>query len=198
VECTLGGGVVRGQMWEGEGDLVLLVHDEGGDLDAWGDLPIELAADGYRVVAIDLPGHGLSDDPWDATVFAREAPSLVAAMRRDRVGRTFLIGAGSIVPALGAAAPDALVAFSPRPVPEWTSERTGVPCLILSGSADPDAAAATDRYFRGRSGWTVVSGFGVPEQGTELLATTWAGHAIEQILAFLRDYRTPPQGDSEA
>lgn len=200
VEFTLAGDqVVRGQEWPGGGDLVLLVHDAGADLDAWRALPTELAADGYRTVAIDLPGHGLSDEPWDPGRFAAELTALTGAIRGDGAVRVFLIGAGSIVPALGAVGPDALVALSPRPEPDWTGERTGVPCLILTGSADPKAARAADRYFRGRSGWTVASGFGVPEQGTELLATTWAGHAVEQILAFLRDYRTPPQeGDSEA
>jgi pimeloyl-ACP methyl ester carboxylesterase len=182
---------VRGQLWEGAGDLVLLVHDAGADLDAWRELPAELAADGYRVVALDLPGHGLSDDPWDADTFATELPALIGQMRDGRDDRTFLIGAGTIAPLLGAAAPDALVALSPQTGPDWSGERTGVPCLILTGSADGDRAAATDRYFRGRSGWTVVTGFGVPQQGTDLLATIWAGHAVEQMMAFLRDYRTP-------
>jgi hypothetical protein len=45
---------------------VLLLHDPGSDLDAWGSLPWQLArALPLAVVAIDLPGHGLSDAPWE-------------------------------------------------------------------------------------------------------------------------------------
>jgi len=40
---------------------VLLVHQYQRDKEQWGDLPEELAGRGYRVLAIDLRGHGESD-----------------------------------------------------------------------------------------------------------------------------------------
>jgi len=40
---------------------ILFVHDIGGDLDEFGSLPEIVAALGFDVVLIDLPGHGLSD-----------------------------------------------------------------------------------------------------------------------------------------
>jgi pimeloyl-ACP methyl ester carboxylesterase len=43
-----------------------MLHEPGADVDAWGTLPAQLAqALNVEVVAFDLPGHGLSDDPWD-------------------------------------------------------------------------------------------------------------------------------------
>jgi hypothetical protein len=60
------GPVVRG-VRRGEGAAVaLLLHEPGADLDAWGHLPDQLArALPLTVIALDLPGHGLSDDPWE-------------------------------------------------------------------------------------------------------------------------------------
>src|SRR5687768_8666046 len=60
------GQVIRGFRW-GEGpDSVLLLHEPGADLDAWRNLPAEIARQlEIESVAVDLPGHGLSDDPWD-------------------------------------------------------------------------------------------------------------------------------------
>ncbi|MFG3438920.1 alpha/beta fold hydrolase [Nonomuraea sp. NPDC047897] len=49
----------------GDGPPVLLLHGLGGTLDAWQEVG-PLLADAYRVVAIDLRGHGLSGDaPWE-------------------------------------------------------------------------------------------------------------------------------------
>ncbi|MGH2616037.1 MAG: hypothetical protein ACRDJC_12415, partial [Thermomicrobiales bacterium] len=68
IELTLPWGpVVRGHRWDGGPDSVLLLHEPGADLDAWGTLPDQLArALNVEVIVVDLPGHGLSDDPWEA------------------------------------------------------------------------------------------------------------------------------------
>lgn len=53
----------------GEGPLVVLLHGLGDCAEVW-DLNLEpLAAAGYRAVALDLPGHGLSDKPVDRAVY---------------------------------------------------------------------------------------------------------------------------------
>ena len=44
---------------------VLLVHGWGASIYMWRDWFAPLAESGYRVVALDLPGHGLSDKPSD-------------------------------------------------------------------------------------------------------------------------------------
>jgi pimeloyl-ACP methyl ester carboxylesterase len=60
------GPVVRGVRWGSSPDSVLLLHEPGTDIDAWGPLPAQLAnALRVEAVAVDLPGHGLSDDPWE-------------------------------------------------------------------------------------------------------------------------------------
>jgi pimeloyl-ACP methyl ester carboxylesterase len=60
------GPVIRGFRWGGGPDTAFLLHEPGSDIDAWGTLPVLIARQlGIETVALDLPGHGLSDDPWD-------------------------------------------------------------------------------------------------------------------------------------
>ncbi len=51
----------------GEGPPVLLVHGFGGSGAAWGEPALAGLASRHRVLAVDLIGHGASDDPGDAT-----------------------------------------------------------------------------------------------------------------------------------
>ena len=44
----------------GPGTPVLLIHGIGSSMDTWADIPDRLSAQGIRVVAVDLPGHGES------------------------------------------------------------------------------------------------------------------------------------------
>ncbi len=48
---------------------IVLIHDLGGDLDEFGSLVELLVGAGFDVIAVDLPGHGLSDgdDPSPET-----------------------------------------------------------------------------------------------------------------------------------
>ena len=58
---------------------VLLVHGWGASIYMCRDWFAPLAAAGYRVVALDLPGHGLSDKPSDTGRYRLE--SLVSVLR---------------------------------------------------------------------------------------------------------------------
>ena len=58
---------------------VLLIHGWGASLYMWRAWFAPLAAAGRRVIAVDLPGHGLSDKPEEASAYRLE--SLVALVR---------------------------------------------------------------------------------------------------------------------
>lgn len=58
---------------------VLLIHGWGASLYMWRDWFAILAANGRRAIAIDLPGHGLSDKPDDDDAY--RLPSLVQVVR---------------------------------------------------------------------------------------------------------------------
>lgn len=60
--------VLNTRVW-GSGDRkALLLHGVGSSSKTWQAVGPALAARGYRVVAVDLPGHGLSQPEPDATV----------------------------------------------------------------------------------------------------------------------------------
>ena len=78
---------------EGSGSAVLLLHGAslGSSADVWtGNLP-GLAAHGLRVIACDLPGFGLSDNPEDGSV-AYRTRFVLAFMDALRLRKAHLIG----------------------------------------------------------------------------------------------------------
>jgi pimeloyl-ACP methyl ester carboxylesterase len=198
VEFTLPTGqVVRGQRWGDGANVAILIHAPGEDLDAWGDLPAELVGDGLPTVAVDLPGHGLSDDPWMPACLAATIRALADHFRGGGTERIFLVAAGvSALVALRAGPTSgiaALVALSPSGADAATDtdgSRSGsLPRLILVGAGDAESFAAARRLFGRAAGWAVLSTLPTAEQGTRLLAGDWGRQAREQIVAFLRDYR---------
>jgi pimeloyl-ACP methyl ester carboxylesterase len=82
---TLPDGVTVRVVESGPADLdraVLLIHGWGGCLYSFAEMIPALTARGHRVVAVDLPGYGLSDKPRDerkyTTRYMSEAVALVA------------------------------------------------------------------------------------------------------------------------
>ncbi len=182
------GGVVRGYRWWGEGNWVVLVHGIGEDLDAWGDVAAVLAGDGYGVVVTDLPGHGLSDDPWEAGRAGEVIAGLVAEVRGMGARRCFVVAVGELaVAAVRAQGVDACVVVSPSEPDE--EEEPTPPVLVLVGGLERVAVEAADRFFRWTRGWAVMSALGTGAQGTAIFGSEWGGHAREQVLGFLGDYR---------
>lgn len=142
------GPVIRGVRWGAASDAILLLHEPGADLDAWGALPALLAQTlGMAAVAVDLPGHGLSDDPWEAQRTGEVVRVLAergSAPSRDAVGaspprreahRLFVIAAASIAWTAHALASDlslaGLVLLSPS---QRSSATIDVPCATPSAS----------------------------------------------------------------
>ncbi len=189
-ELTIGTGVVRGYRWDGDANAVVMLHDAGSDLDCWGGLPGALHAAGYTVVAVDLPGHGLSDDPWAPDTL----PEIAGSIEKD-AQRRFLIAAGAVAGRLLFSADppfDAVIGFSPSLGDAYERKNTEAtpPALLFVGSLDPVARVATDAVFRLTRGWTLVSSFGTTHQGASLLDSEWGQHVFEQCVSFLQDYRT--------
>jgi pimeloyl-ACP methyl ester carboxylesterase len=99
------GNMIHALEWSREGTPLILVHGFGNNARIWDEFA-PLAAPHYRVVAIDLRGHGDSDhDPerryqWDDHV--RDLEAVTAALEIDRMvlvghslgGRTCLLFAG--------------------------------------------------------------------------------------------------------
>jgi pimeloyl-ACP methyl ester carboxylesterase len=197
------GASLRGHRWGNGPDVAILLHGPGADLDAWLSLPVEIAHQlEMATIAVDLPGHGLSDDPWDPARF----PELLRALPdiAPAASRRFLITSGaSAMAALGHAPAltlSGLVCLSaPCPNREQNPPRSPrVPKLFVAGSLAGSDIDSARRLAAASGGWTVVTALPVAERGTGLLASVWGGQLIEQIIAFLRDCQRRPFPSSSA
>jgi pimeloyl-ACP methyl ester carboxylesterase len=74
----------------GSGPAVVLVHGFGSSLYTWKDV-IPALAEGHEVVALDLPGFGLSDQPADLG-FADFPRAVLGLMDRLGIGKAALVG----------------------------------------------------------------------------------------------------------
>jgi pimeloyl-ACP methyl ester carboxylesterase len=196
--------IIRGFRWGKRPDTVLLLHEPGADLDAWTALPVEIACQlEIETVAVDLPGHGLSDDPWDPARLPdllRHVPDLAPA-----AGHRFLIVAGSPAftaleqaSAIDLAGLVCLSAEIPtdRPNPPRSPR---LPKLFVAGSLSGNDLNEARRLATACGGWSVVTSLPVTQRGTGLLASSWGGQLMEQIVAFLRDcQRLPAQAHPPA
>lgn len=85
----------------GQGPAVLLLHGLGTSLVTWARNIEPLAAAGYRVLALDLPGHGDSDKPknisYDPAAGARLIHRLLPALGVERVSLVGSSAGGLIV-----------------------------------------------------------------------------------------------------
>jgi pimeloyl-ACP methyl ester carboxylesterase len=56
---------VRYLATESKGNPVLLIHGLGGSIESWINNIEIISSHGFQVIALDLPGFGLSDKPHD-------------------------------------------------------------------------------------------------------------------------------------
>jgi pimeloyl-ACP methyl ester carboxylesterase len=196
------GPVVRGLRWGAGPETVFLIHEPGADLDAWGLLPLRIARSLLMsTLAIDLPGHGLSDGPWEPRQLADVVRHLVAVEHdtapQEPGRRCYVVSAGSAATTALTLAADlrlsGLVCLSPavpgvaatRNVSMSRSPRT--PKLFIAGSLAADDLSTARRLAAASGGWAVVTAIPVTEHATRLLATGWRTRLEEEITAFLLD-----------
>jgi pimeloyl-ACP methyl ester carboxylesterase len=72
-------------------DVLVLVHGWGGNLNLWRDQVAELSKRA-RVIALDLPGHGMSDKPQTTYSMDLFAAAIDAVMKDAKVERAVLVG----------------------------------------------------------------------------------------------------------
>lgn len=95
---------------EGSGPATLLLHGAslGSSADVWAGNLRDLASRGLRVIAPDLPGFGMSDNPEDVSVGFR-AKSIIALMDQLGIERAHIVGhsqSGQIAVRLALSQPD--------------------------------------------------------------------------------------------
>ncbi len=85
------GTVIHYKDW-GKGQPVVFSHGWPLQGDAWEDQMFYLAARGYRVIAHDRRGHGLSSQPWDGNDMDHYADDLAALVKHLDLKNAVLVG----------------------------------------------------------------------------------------------------------
>jgi len=84
-------GINLGYTDRGKGIAIILLHGYLENREIWGEFATGLSAR-FRVISIDLPGHGKSGT-WGGTHDMNQlAESVMAVMREEHIDRVFLIG----------------------------------------------------------------------------------------------------------
>ena len=185
------GQVIRGLRWTSGPSLVLFLHESGDDVDAWGSLPAQLASRlPLDVTVWDLPGHGLSDDPWQPERLPGQVRELAGDTDIDR--KRFVCAAGSTSCAVLAVAEDlelsGLILLSPEEHPDARIPRSpSVPKLVFAAAHAGSDLESARRIASVSGGWAIVTSVPVATRGAALLDGEWALNITDQIGTFLRD-----------
>jgi len=172
----------------------VFLHEPGGeiDLDHWGDLPRRFATllDAPAIV-LDLPGHGLSDDPWEPGRLSEIVTAAIAEIATEQP-LLFVAAAESATAVLEAAAKQAIVAVAALSATPGATESTlqrspATAKLFFAGAQDGESLADSRRLASTLGGWTVVTSIPTSARGTEMLTTEWGPRLREHIIAFARD-----------
>ena len=82
IEIALADGtVLRGLEHPADGPPLLFVHDLGEDLDAWGSVAADVRSAGFRVICLELRGHGLSDGEPDPSATVDDVTGALAEVQ---------------------------------------------------------------------------------------------------------------------
>jgi hypothetical protein len=186
---------LRGHEWLVVGPPVVFVHDEGGDLDAWGGTLQQCADDGFHVIAVDLRGHGMSDGEVDPSSLEDDLAGLVSQVQRVwgtsglvLAGRTcrgaLKLGRQAGAPVQVLVTPDMVGVPEPR-------IRVSTPAMrmVIVGSLSPTAKEEAERVFDSLPGQKVMASVGDTLGGERLLQSR--AHLVEDVGAFFRMYLSP-------
>lgn len=198
IEVALADGtVLRGIEHPADGPPLLFVHDLGEDLDAWGSVAPAVRAAGFRVICLELRGHGLSDGEPDPSATVDDVTGALAEVQ-GAFGPCGLVVHGT---AAGAAfalgsehgAPVHAV-ISPVPGPGGADDGDdgigSVPSMrvLFTGAHDEpvhEHVRTSHSSMRGQNMWIST---GTALRGPTLLQEH--PHLVEQLVMFMRRHLT--------
>ena len=196
IEVIAGDGLtLRGYEWPTRGAPVVLLHDHDDDLDAWHDLDGKLATIGFRVINLELRGHGVSDGEADRNTVLSDAQALLKEVK-NVWGPVGLCTYGDVAAALcfldSFCAPTVQIAISPLPSTDKqldVTQRPDTAYLVISGTGDKklteQARIVFDSLGRNKLWASVAS----DQQGPELLQKQ--RHLSGDMTLFLQRYLVP-------
>lgn len=148
----------------GEGPPVLLVHQAPWASIQYRHILPRLAQAGFRAIAVDLPGHGMSDPPDHPSIEAY-AESMAALLRGLGIGRAIVVGhrgGGLAAGRLAAEHPDLLAGLIMDNAPLFSDDERAA---RVGRSADRQDIAPDGSHFGER--WAWVRRVGDPDWSDE-------------------------------
>lgn len=190
---TADGLTLRGHEWPVDGPAVVFAHDLGDDLDAWGPVTARMAAAGFRVISMELRGHGLSEGDPDPARLGDDLTALLAEITGSfgPVGmvsygraacRLLYLNEKAGVPVQGLISPFA------DGEPDWRGTRSALR-IFLSGSLDEDRRRFLDRIYPKVLGPKLRVSGASAESGPPLLEDR--PQLLEHLVMFMRRELTP-------
>ncbi|MYD03389.1 MAG: alpha/beta fold hydrolase [Acidimicrobiia bacterium] len=186
--------VLRGHEWSRDGPAVLFLHDLGDDLDVWGSVTDGLAQQGFRVISVELRGHGLSDGEPDQ---ARLRDDLVALLGEvsGSFGPVALVAYGRITELMLYLDEDqgAPVQVMVAPLPlesepiDWRATRSALRLVLKAALHEPVAEHVNFIYPR-MKGQNLQVAAASDQEGPALLEDQ--PQLLEHSVMFLRRYLT--------
>lgn len=186
--------VLRGHEWSRDGPPVVFVHDLGDDLDAWGPVTGRVADQGFRVISLELRGHGLSDGEADADSVLEDMVGTLAEVKAS-FGPVALVTYGSVADTLlfmdsGCGAPvQVMVAPLPRgrePI-DWRTTRPATR-LVLRGALNERVTDHVNFIYPRMRGENLQVTGASDRAGPALLMHQ--PQLVEHMVMFLRRYLT--------
>ena len=197
IEVNLDTGLtMRGYEWPIRGAPVVLLHDYEEDLDVWKDIDQELAKKGFRVINLELRGHGFSDgEPNNEYLFA-DVQGLLKELGTVW-GPLGLCTHGHISEKLfsiqGDFAPKVHVAVSPlfeeQSGFEDASRQFDTSYLVISGTSDEKGTEQARQIFDRLGPKKLWASVASVQQGPKLLREHQ--HLIGDMTLFLQRYLVP-------
>ena len=186
--------VLRGHEWSMDGPAVLFLHDLGDDLDAWGSVTEGLAQQGFRVISVELRGHGLSDGEPDPTRLRDDLVALLGEVSGS-FGPVALVAYGRITELMLFLNEDqgvpVQVMVAPLPMEsepiDWRTTRSALRLVLKAAFNEPVAQHVNFIYPRMKGQNLQVTG-ATDQEGPALLVDH--PQLMEHLVMFLRRYLT--------
>ena len=186
--------ILRGHEWSRDGPAVVFVHDLGDDLDAWGSLTAGVAAHGFRVISVELRGHGLSDGEPDPEALRDDMLAMLGEITAS-FGPVALVAYGSVTEAMlfldAASGVPVQVMVAPLPLTpkaiDWRTTRSAMR-LVLRGALNQEVSEHVGFIYPRMMGQKLQVSGASERVGPDLLIDQ--PQLVEHIVMFLRRYLT--------
>ena len=195
IEVTLENGLtMRGYEWPMRGAPVILLHDHDDDLDAWRGIDQELAEKSFRVINLELRGHGFSDGEPDRDLLLSDVQELLKELGTvwGPIGLCTYGSVSATLCSIGSSVlPKVHIVVSPLldPITKGITQQADTSYLVISGAGDQQCAEQARLIFDELGPKKLWASVGSEAQGPKLLRQH--RHLVADMTLFFQRYLVP-------